>query len=347
MRIAFIDYSFHKKTKSFDFFREIIREHHVVTDFWDEVWEGGKPINIDEINNGNFDVILFLQIIVNPLKIKKLKCKNIIWVPMYDTEITRRFSRLRLIGYLYFNIKVISFSRALTSKFKKFGFDMLNVQYYPQPNFIEHSSDELTILFWQRIKQINLFTVKNILADNKIKEIFFQNNPDPRHKTNLPTQEEVEKFHITIINGWIGDKEYSQLLRKCNIYIAPRVYEGIGMGFLNVMATGSVVIASNKPTMSEYIENGVSGYLYDVKNPKKIDLSSIKTIQENIKEKIEKGFSVWQRQQKDILAYLEVSSKQRNKKVNLILFYIYCLYSPVLEILRKIKRFLQNIFIDK
>lgn len=323
MKIAVIDHSYHKKTKSSDFFREIIEKKHIVVNFWDELWEGGNAIDINEINRSDFDAVVFLQYIKKPSDIRRLKCKNVVWIPMYDTEIIEWRFILRRLEYLFLNIKIISFSKALTSKFEKLGFNVLTVQYYPKPNFVEHNLNELTVLFWQRIEKINMPLIKKILTGNKIKKIIFKNNPDPYYKTQLPTKEEVAEFNITVKNGWLKEADYQELLNQCNIYIAPREYEGIGMAFLSAMATGVVVIAPNKPTMNEYIENGISGYLYDIEDPRKIDLSDIRIIQENIRGKMISGFNLWQHQQENILAYIEKPILKKNKEIKFIL---YCLF---------------------
>lgn len=333
MKIALVDISFHKKTKSFDFFRDFVKKKHEIVDFWDESWEGGTTINIEDINNENFDAIIFLQIIFKPSQLKKLKCKNVIWVPMYDDEVKRS---IPIFGYLYINIKIVSFSQTLTRKLIKIGFDILTVQYYPRPDFSKNNIDGLSILFWQRIKKINWELIKKVLKDNKINKIFLKNNPDHDQIIEKPQPEDISNFNISIINCWLEHEEYLELLKKCNIFITPREYEGIGMGFLDAMATGAIVISPNNPTMNEYIENGITGYLYDIKNPQKIDLSNIKTVQENIIKKMQDGFNVWQQQQRDILVYIEKPVKIKNKKRNFLFFCIYNFITESILIFKKL-----------
>ena len=56
-----------------------------------------------------------------------------------------------------------------------------------------------------------------------------------------------------------NSKQYLEHLSKCNIFIVPRLYEGIGLTFLEAMASGMVVLSSNFPTMNEYIQNNING----------------------------------------------------------------------------------------
>ncbi|MEP7293134.1 MAG: glycosyltransferase, partial [Chloroflexota bacterium] len=55
---------------------------------------------------------------------------------------------------------------------------------------------------------------------------------------------------------------YWKLIEPANIVIAPRLHEGAGMVFLEQMARGCAVFANDAPTMNEYIEPGVNGFLF-------------------------------------------------------------------------------------
>lgn len=340
MKIACVDHSYHKLTKSFDFARKLLLKHHDIVDFWDEEWEGGKPISIDEINAGDFDAVIFFQYIESTWKLRKLKCKNIIWLPMYDTEIERNINIIELFGYAHLGIKIVSLSQALTNRFKEFKFEILQIHYYPKPNFVEHNEDFLKLFFWQRIKEINWTLIKSILDFGKITEVLFKNNPAVGVKINLPDIKDRKKYNIKVIEGWLDKEKYDSFLNCCDIYIAPREYEGIGMSFLDAMATGSVVVAVDNPTMNEYIVDGFNGYLYDIKNPKKIDFSNFKNIQQNLRSSMEKGFNIWQNEQKSLLNYIE--KKPRNQIhttiISGVIFYLIndCIF--LINVLKKIKR---------
>jgi hypothetical protein len=60
--------------------REIIEQRHEVVDFW--IGEVGHEQSIDlkKINDGDYDIVIFFQLIFDPKQIKKIKCKNIIWI---------------------------------------------------------------------------------------------------------------------------------------------------------------------------------------------------------------------------------------------------------------------------
>ena len=95
------------------------------------------------------------------------------------------------------------------------------------------------------------------------------------------------------------------LIRQKGIYVAPRDLEGIGMSFLEAMAMGKAVIAVDNPTMNEYIEDGKTGYLFDLKNPKKIDLSNIEQVQKNAFDFMREGRKKWEKDKEKIIDFIK------------------------------------------
>ncbi len=87
-----------------------------------------------------------------------------------------------------------------------------------------------------------------------------------------PHGDDIERYRIRSIAGPLPREEHLRLLADCNVFLAPRRLEGIGLSILEAMAMGLAVIAPDRPTMNEYIEHGVTGYLYDPKRPQMIDL---------------------------------------------------------------------------
>ena len=51
-RIAYVDHSYHRTTRSTYFLRDMLRRHgHEVNDFWDEAWQGGQPIDWADVQH--------------------------------------------------------------------------------------------------------------------------------------------------------------------------------------------------------------------------------------------------------------------------------------------------------
>ena len=48
--MAFVDHSFHEKTRSSDFIKELLSSYFDLTYYGDNSWQGGKNIPIEELN---------------------------------------------------------------------------------------------------------------------------------------------------------------------------------------------------------------------------------------------------------------------------------------------------------
>ena len=97
----------------------------------------------------------------------------------------------------------------------------------------------------------------------------------------------------------------TEVLSSCNIYIAPRELEGIGLSFLEAMAMGKVIIASNNPTMNEYIIHNQNGYLYDIINPQPIDFYNFENIKKVTLKFVKNGNFYWENNKKNIIELIK------------------------------------------
>jgi glycosyltransferase involved in cell wall biosynthesis len=101
------------------------------------------------------------------------------------------------------------------------------------------------------------------------------------------------KYSITISDWYEDRKEYLDALQTANVYFAPRLYEGIGMSFIEAMTMGKCVVAVDHPTMNEYVDNGVNGYLYDLRRAQSLDLSTVREMGKKARESCSLGFKRW------------------------------------------------------
>jgi len=298
-KLAYIDHWFKKKTKSSDFLKQLLSKKYNLTELWD--------FDINYLNQNKFDLIFFFQNIPSPKDLKKINCKNLIWCPMWDAQ--AGWSYFRWLRYRPFKIKIISFSKVLFHKVNRLGFDSIYLQYYIRPDFLDKNKtikdNEVNIFFWNRVDKINWQTLKKIIGDNKINKIIFRDNPDPGHKSLLPSELDIKKYNIKIIKGWLEKNRYKELLFQSNVFIAPRPYEGIGMSFLEALTSGMCVIAPDNSVMNEYIVSGENGYLYNLKSPKEIDLSNLNKIKENARNSAIKGYYKWEQEKYKILEFIK------------------------------------------
>ena len=188
-KILFVDHAYHKKTKSSDFLRKILKKKFIVNDCWID-----KSLEFKS-NIFQYEIIFFHQIFP-PLKIlRKLKNKNIIWSPMYD-------SPLYPIGYSwllwniikFYNIKIISFSDAITKQIYYTNIKCFKLKYYEKSKQLKNKKNKkIKIFFWDRneIKLenwINKFNLRNI---SKIFYLKIENN-----KSISETEQKIKKKNI-------------------------------------------------------------------------------------------------------------------------------------------------------
>ena len=312
-KIAYVGLRVHLKTKSTQFFINILKQYFEVDFFWDF---GDTPE--DETNKNAFrdayEAVLCFQIMPNPKKLRESVCQNIILIPMYDH--VRSYTTEQ--WYPYLNYKILSFSKTLHVKLMGLGVESLNVQFFPSPlQKSPRKEGGLRFFFWQRSAELNFSLIKQLIPPSTVERFQFHRMQSDSAQDvwfNSPTQEDIEAYHITFSSWFDTKEEMIQALDACDIYITPRMYEGIGMGFLEAMAMGKCVIAPNLPTMNEYIINGENGLLFDPQNPSELDLSLCFIQGENALKTIKKGYNRWHLDEEKIIEFLREPCKKIAKK---------------------------------
>jgi glycosyltransferase involved in cell wall biosynthesis len=200
------------------------------------------------------------------------------------------------------DLKIISFCKMLHDQFVSLGLESLYMQYFPKPaEFTPGQSDQ--VFFWQRLTQINVNTVARLFTNASVK-IHVHKAVDPYHSFVSPDSETENKFQVTYSEWFENKNQLLDLIKSKGVYVAPREREGIGMSFLEAMAMGKAVIACDNPTMNEYIENGKTGYLFDLKNPHSIDISNIREVQKNTYAYMKDGYGRWLAERGKIIDFL-------------------------------------------
>ena len=296
-KIVYIGHSRHAKTKSTVFLIKFLRKFFNVKTVPEHTWEG-KPFPDLSFINKSYLAVIFFQTYPSPEILSKIKCDNIIYFPMYDSFVGSKFKTWKHLQ----KIKVINFSKTTHNTFKSWGFDSIYIQYFPKPPKFQ-KGNKREIFFWQRITKLNIYTILKLIGNHKFK-IHINKFIDPFQEFIQPTKKMEKKYSITYSKWIISKKASDKLIGGKGIYIAPREHEGIGMGFLDAMALGKAVIAVDKPTMNEYIIHNKTGYLFNLDNPKEIDLSNIYTVQKNTYEYMNRGYKEWLVKREKIIKFI-------------------------------------------
>lgn len=311
-RIAFIDHSYHIKTKSSDFFLKILQNYFAVDIIYDNSCQDNNKVDINMINKNNYFALILWQIIYEIDYLEKLNCNNIIFIPMYDG-----MGAYRLSGNIdlhqwkqYKKYKFMNFSKYVNDTLKNNEFEnTLNIQYAEVSNDKQvvkrNYKRKYKILFWQRRNEITWNTLKKLLDSEQIQSIHIHKAVDPNTEFICPSENEIKKFNITFSDWFETKDEYLKKLENCDICIVPRSYEGIGMSFIEAMAKGKCVISPNHSTMNEYIVHNENGLLYDLNNPSKLNISNALQLGENAQKTIQKVYTEWLKDEKRIIDFIK------------------------------------------
>lgn len=302
--VLYLGHNYHLKTKSTLFLMDMLKERYNVDfvsfDPYKNQYEG-----IEETQGKQYDILLVFQVMPPVAFLEsKIAYEQGVFVPMYDYIITRNYDPWPE----YRHFKIINFSRTAHEELVRRGYESYYIQYFPKPAGDEPLGDEHSIFFWQRMQRINISTVDALFSEHKIDHIHIHKALDPNQRFVEPDDQMAYKISYS---EWFDTKEdMREIMLKSAWYIAPREYEGIGMSFLEAMAAGRCVVASNTPTMNEYIQDGVTGFLYDIDNPLPLSAGSIRDIQLNAKKYIADGYEKWEKDKHEIINWIETKKEE-------------------------------------
>ncbi len=270
-RLAFIDHSFHTKTLSSMFFVEFLRTEYEVDLFWSYGWRGATDHHLRSII-AQYDRIVFWQVFP-PADIPVPGHKRIFIVPMLDAVASQPDTFFNP----YKEFRFIAFGRALARRLLACGLQV-TLASAPPPRPIKlckrTQRDRPRVHFWQRTTSFDWRQVSELLCPEQIDGVWLQAHADPQQSIQMPTASDIRKFNIQQRPWSSGRIEHERLLGECDLYIAPRLVEGIGMSVLEAMAMGCVPVVNDEPALNEYVDTNV-GYLYRVAELRPLDIRNM------------------------------------------------------------------------
>lgn len=300
MKICYIGHEYHKKTASTNFMADMLQAHATEFHRRDTVPDPATlaAFDLDALEAENYDLICVFQIEMLAKTIAERRlAKRLVFVPMYDG--------CRKLGEDYWkafadrdDVRVINFSTTLHHRIANWGVSSFMFRYFPKPA-PQHVWDRLKkprapkAFFWQRTDRPSWSTVKTLVGNMPDLPFHLHLAGDPSLRDAIDVEQEQAERPLTV-STWFDDPgQYRRIVEDCDIYVAPREFEGIGMSFLEAMAAGKCVIAPDNPTMNEYITHGVNGLLYDVDAPRPLDLSTHARIGRAAARSVQHGHREW------------------------------------------------------
>ena len=298
-RIAYVDHSFHAKTKSNQFLSDLLRGRgHTVDFFWDEGWRSGEATPFSRV--ADYDVIIMFQ--CRCAGAESYFCKrhpNVVYIPMLD-ELGVNHGPRRHLGWFWEQFqgcKILSFSSAVHAIATGFGLRSFFIRYYPPPSPAGRMSPAALPrpFFWiRRESQVSWPMVRELLRGTRCDYVHLHIAPDPDTPApTLPTRSDEKEYNIVTSTWFAQQQDFLEILGRANIFFAPRYTEGIGQSFLEAMAMGQCVVAPDNGAMNEYIIHGVNGLLYDPVHPAPLDFSRFMELGEAARKSVVIGHERW------------------------------------------------------
>lgn len=313
-RIAYIDHSFHRTTRSTEFLPEILRRHgHVVDRFWDDAWQGGRPVAWREV--ASHDVVIMFQSYCAPdRRYFRESHPNVVYIPMLDQFGFWQGPMLNLVSFWepFQGSKVLNFSNALHAMTTSFGIASHFVRYY-QPGSAPSARppEGLHGFFWVRRElQLPWKTIRTLIENSRFDSFHIHMATDPgTPSATPPSAEDVAKHNITTSTWFENKADLIAVMERANVYFAPRPEEGIGQSFLEAMSRGQCVVAPDQGTMNEYILPGLNGLLYDIHDPRPLDFSGVAELGRQARKSTLAGRAVWEAAESDLVRFILTPSK--------------------------------------
>jgi hypothetical protein len=307
-RVAYVDHSYHRTTRSTIFLPELLSARgHEVEIFWDEGWIGGKPIAWEAVA-GHDVVIMFQSYCATDGRSFRSLHPNAVYIPMFDQFGFSQNAPYDLSAFWqpFQGSKVLSFSTSVHTLVTGFGIVSHHARYFPDVPPEPVTREGLHGFFWlRRERELGWDVVRKLIGSMRFDSFQLHLVGDPGFPpVQLPPAEDMESQNITVSTWFDRRVEFDDVVRRANVYFAPRVAEGIGQTFLEAMARGQCVVAADNPTMNEYIVHGVNGLLYDHELPTPLDFSLARRLGQEARSGMIAGRVRWEAGEDALVRFL-------------------------------------------
>ena len=304
LKILFIGHSYHQVTKSSAFFLERLELIGHVNTIFDDC--AGGVVRQDYLATATpYDIVVVWQLpkVISQLAISYNR-KNIVYVPMFDAVFRLESDFWQSLKH----IKIVCFSSVLHANCLTHGLDSFFIQYFPE--WIELAPVGYcakSLFFWQRRVSPNWETVCSILPRSQFDYMHHHVAIDPGF--DFPAESLVHPDDSEISSGRAGSSTWfltkaglCEKLKRCNLFFLPREREGIGMSFLDAMATGLIPVGFDRATYNEYVVDGINGFIVDKKQ--RLLLPNIRPIALSMKHYMVKGRKNYLRRLKGLESFV-------------------------------------------
>lgn len=222
-------------------------------------WNGSSPL--PQAHLSNHSPVVFFQL-PPPQGWQSPAGIPTAWIPMWDSCHYQPESWWRAMPR---SLKVVALCDAVAARAQAAGLRCLKLTYYPDPGQWPAASwsHGRILFYWNRTGLMSAAFLGRLARSLQVSKIVFRGMSDPGIDARLHYElpESLNGIPVeSMANQW-DQALYERCASQANIFVAPRVHEGVGLAFLEAMARGCAVFALNAPSMNDYIRNGQNGVL--------------------------------------------------------------------------------------
>lgn len=261
MKILFIDHKFHTKTKSSNFFLKILSSiaGALIDVEYVDVDTDRRIAALERPREHDLAVIWQLDFLAPVFLAAGYPT---VVIPMFDGSANMPYEHwLAMAGASFVN-----FSRTLHERVSAVGARSFLTRYYqkPYPESSLPKFDDLRAILWMRRPEDGLTPrfFEQLIGDD-LASIHVHNAPDSGISPILRGSDYgTHRLRCTESRWKQEANPYVDALSKVNLFIAPRLSEGIGMAMVEALARGLLVLAHDDAVHNEYIANWSNGVLF-------------------------------------------------------------------------------------
>lgn len=302
-KLLFVDHAFHTATASSQFFIDLLRTRFEVT-----VLNIAPPADLPsealDVARGADVVVVWQMDYLAPVFLA-LGLPTVV-IPMYDgsahqTDLHWIWSQ---------QAQFVNFSFTLHHRIRSVGGRSRLVKYFKPPAPESQTAtfaDGLKVFLWQRRPEhgINAPAVKHLLG-SQMRALHVHDAPDePQLDTKKYRVASTPDCAVTRTTWFPKAADYQTALSQCNVFIAPRRAEGIGMAMLEAMSRGMLVIAADEPTHNEYLSNWTNGILYNPDAEGSISIRHAERMGAAAHATVREGHALWKQQAVSVLELID------------------------------------------
>jgi hypothetical protein len=273
MKLLFVDHAFHQKTRSSNFFLELLRRNFRQVEV--EHIDIDHDTEFEALHRAlSHDLVVLWQVDFLAPAFLAAGYPTVV-VPMYDGSANLPHEHWLAMS----DASLVCFSRTLHERGLAAGCRSHLVKYFLPPCQEAQlpQFDNLRGFLWMRRPQDGITPkLAEILLGTQLASLHVHNAPDDGNPRLLSDPAyRATSFPITESRWRPTMNQYMSALKSANVFVAPRPAEGIGLTVLEAFAHGLLVLANDDAVHNEYVANWVNGIMFSRQTPAPFQLAAV------------------------------------------------------------------------